>query len=667
MSELVGPLGLAVVSGILLFASFPPFDLGFLGWVALVPLLLALGNVAPRRAGVLGVVSGGVAFLAMMAWMRVFGILAWVLVGAYLAAYVGLFAVLYQWIRAGRTPALGLWAAPVVWTALEYLRSVGVFGFPWGLLGLTQYAYPPVLQGARFTGVFGVSFMLALASSTIATLVAPAASGTTTLRRFLPAVLPGALVGVTLGWGVVTARAPLAGTSFPVAAVQPNVSARTKFDPLRASDHMQTLRRLVVRAGERGAELIVLPETAIPFDLFGRQGVLREVGEWASRARATLIATSLEGGRSNIAVAVSPSGQAISRYDKVRLVAFGEYGLTPGRRFDPLSTPSGRVGVAVCFESIFPDVARALVRNGAELLAVITNDGWFDGTAGVRQHAAHSVLRAVENGRWLLRAANTGLTMVIDPGGRVRGGVPPGTTTILSAQVGLSRHETFYTRMGNLFAWAVLTALGGMLVLPPRRQLAAEVRAPAFQLAAATVALPFVSVYAVLGTRAGWIWPIVLLAYVILFSRSRPAAGWGLTWRGTVPAALWGAGGVVALWSGLALAFRAYGLPVGIPTPPGGWMSGVLAQVIVAAAAETWLRGVAFASVAAWQGAGAAVVVTTVLGLLIHRGLGAEAMAWALVTGALFGVIRMRTGNAVGLIVPHVLGNVAFSTIALLR
>jgi len=659
MNELRGPLVLAAVSGILLFAAFPPLDLGFLGWVALVPLLVALHGLSPQRAGVLGAVAGGIAFLTLMAWMRVFGLLAWLLVGAYLGAFVALFAILHQWIGAGRGPAVGLWAAPVVWIGLEYLRSIGVVGFPWGLLGLTQHAYPPVLQVAKYTGVFGVSFVLVLASSTLASLLSS--------RRLLPALLPVALIAGAVGWGDVAIQGRVPGSSLPVAAVQPNISPRLKFDPLLASANMQTLRSLVIQAGRRGADLIVLPETAIPFDLFGRQGVLREVGGWANRAGATLVATSLEGGRANIAVAVAPSGQAVSRYDKVRLVAFGEYGLTPGRRHAPLWTPSGRVGIAVCFESIFPDVSRALVRNGAEMLAVITNDGWFDGTAGVRQHAAHSVLRAVENGRWVLRAANTGLTMVVDPKGRVRGAVPPRSARILVAQVGRVRTETFYTRRGDVFARAVLVALLGMILLPLRRRLAADVRTSAFQLAAATVALPFISVYFLLGTRAAWAWPVLLLAYVILFARLRPLAAWGLHLRGAAPAALWGVGGVVVLWSGLALALRAYDLPVGIPVPPGGWVTGVLAQFIVASTSEAWLRGVAFTSIAEWLGARIAVMATTVLGVLLYRGLGAEAMAWALVTGALFGLIRMRTGNALGLIVPHVLGNILFSTVALLR
>src|SRR2546428_1683652 len=219
---------------------------------------------------------------------------------------------------------------------------------------------------------------------------------------------------------------------------------------------MDVLQRLVGNAGRRGAELIVLPETAVPLNLFGPGGALVEVGRWAHQARATVIASSLENGVSNTAVAVTPSGTAVSRYDKVRLVAFGETGILPGTRHEPLWTPVGQVGVVICFESIFPDVTRALVRNGAQILTVITNDAWLDGTAGPAQHAAHAVLRAVESGRWGVRAANTGQSMIIDPVCRVRAAISPRQSTVLTSRAGLVDAPTAYAILGDVFVWTGL-------------------------------------------------------------------------------------------------------------------------------------------------------------------------------------------------------------------
>jgi len=651
-------VALAASSGVLLFAAFPPLDLGVLAWVALVPLLIALDGVSSRRALALGGVAGAVAGFGIVSWMRVFGVVPWLLLAAYLGLYVALFAALWRWISAGRAGWVAVWTVPLVWTALEYLRSIGVMGFPWALLGLTQWHAPEVIHVASATGVFGVSFIVALISAAVALAVVR--------QTPRPLLLPVLVVAAVILWGRAQVPPPERG-NLRVAAVQPNVPSRLKFDPLAAPRHMNALRDLVVQAGQQGAVLIVLPETAVPYNLFGPSGVLREVGTWADRAAATVIASSLEDGVANIAAAVAPSGEAVSRYDKVRLVAFGEHGVRPGTRHDPLWTPLGRVGVVICFESIFPDVGRVLVRNGAELLAVITNDGWFDGTSGVAQHAAQSVFRAVETGRWVVRAANTGVTMVIDPAGRIRGRAPSQTATLLVDAVSLVRSETAYARGGDAFAAAVL--LGLLVLAAPRLRsvLAADVRTPAFQQSAAALGLPLIAVWLLLGRVPQGIWPGLVLAFVVVFSGLRPLRAWGFTFRGFGPTLGAGLGGVAVLWAALALAFRAYALPLAMPIPAGGWPAGLIRQLVIAGALEGWLRGVAFTPLAEWQGKGAAVAVGTAAGMLLQRGLGAEAIAWALVTGAAFGVIRARTGNALGLVIPHVLGNVLFSIVAAVR
>ena len=374
--------------------------------MALTPLVLAVHGRPIRQAFGLGYLAGGVAFAGILAWIRVFGLLPWVLLSAYLALYPAAFAVVTRWCATGRPAWRWVWLAAIAWMGLEYLRSIGVFGFPWALLGLTQHRLLPVLQVARYTGVYGVSLLVALAGTSLA--------GVVLVRRPAPAIFPAIVLVLATGWGVRQAHAVPSGT-IVTAAVQPNVPQAQKFDPVSSGARMTALQRLVGNAGRRGAELIVLPETAVPLNLFGPGGALVEVGRWAQQARATVIASSLENGVSNAAVAVAPSGKAVSRYDKVRLVAFGETGIVPGTSHEPLRTPLGRVGVVICFESIFPDVTRALVRNGAQILTVITNDAWLDGTAGPAQHAVHSVLRAVESGRWVVRAANTGPSMVIDP------------------------------------------------------------------------------------------------------------------------------------------------------------------------------------------------------------------------------------------------------------
>ncbi|MDR7588583.1 MAG: nitrilase-related carbon-nitrogen hydrolase [Armatimonadota bacterium] len=649
----------AAASGALFAASFPPADAGWLAWISLTPLLVAARGQPVRRAFGLGYLMGLVGYGGTLLWLRVFGWLPWVLLTAYLALYGGAFAAVASWLARGRRPPWWWpWPTAVAWAALELLRSSGVFGFPWAALGLTQSRWPAVVQVARVAGVFGVSFVVALVSAAV--------SGALVRRRPAPAILPLALLGAVVLWG--STLPPPGPATLRVAAVQPNVPQREKFDPALSEQHRDRLRRLVVQAARSGAELIVMPETAVPGDLFGPQGALEEVGRWAHEARATIIATSLEGGRSNIAVAVAPSGLAVGRYDKVRLVAFGEAGIVPGRRHDPLWTPAGQVGVAICFESIFPGASRALVRGGADLLAVLTNDAWFDGTAGPAQHAAHAVFRAVEQGRWVVRAANTGLSFIVDPAGRITARVPPGQEAVLTGAVGTAGSHTPYARYGDglLLAAAAATALGSVPRLLP--SLRAAWARPGGGDALAAVLLPGVAAAVLLrAPLRWWVWPGVVgavgaaVGVVVRPLPARPRA-----WSDGAAAVAAGAV-VVGLWAAMVWSFRAYGVPVGA-LPTGADLGVVLVrQLVVAAAVELWLRGVAFGALARWAGTGTAVAVTTALGVALQAGLPPEAYAWALVTGVAFGWIRARSRSAAGFILPHALGNVLFAVVGAVR
>jgi apolipoprotein N-acyltransferase len=632
---------------------------GWLAWVSLTPLLVVVRGQPLRRAFGLGYLAGAVGYGGTLLWLRVFGWLPWVLLTAYLSLYAGAFAAVAGWLARDRPAWRWPWPVAAAWAGLELLRSSGVFGFPWAVLGLTQYRLLPVVQVARLAGVFGVSFVVALISA--------GAAGALARRRPAPLILPLILLAGTVVWG---SRLPDPGPpSVRVAAVQPNVPQREKFDPALADRHRARLGRLVAEAARAGAELIVFPETAVPGDLFGPQGALAEVGRWAQQARATIVATSLEGGRSNIAVAVAPSGLAVSRYDKVRLVAFGEAGIVPGRRHDPLWTPAGRVGVAICFESIFPTVARALVAQGADLLAVATNDAWFDRTAGPAQHAAHAVFRAVEQGRWLVRAANTGLSFVVDPAGRVRARIPPGEEAVLVAPVGVGGPVTPYARYGDRLLLAVVS----VAVLGAGPRLVPSIRAalarPGAGDALVAVILPGSAAAALLRAPAPWwVWPAgvaavaAALGVVVGGTRGRRPRAWSA--GGTAVAA---GGAVVGLWALMIASFRAYGVAVG-PLPAGIDLGVALVrQLVVAAAVELWLRGVAFTALARWGGTTAAAAVTTAVGVALQAGLPPESYAWALVTGAAFGWLRARTATAAGFIAPHAVGNVLFSVVATVR
>jgi len=648
-----------------LFAlSFPPADIGLLAWVALVPLLFSIDGLEPGQGFRLGYICGFIGCLLVVAWLRLYGLPVWFLLSAYLALQFAAFAGAYRWITQGRPAWVGVAAVPLLWTSLEYLRSSGPFGFPWALLGLSQHSHLPVIQVARIAGVFGVSWLVALGSACVFSIL---------MRRFVSATIAILLIAVAIAWGNEQVQTPPAAST-QVAALQPNIDPRAKFDPAHAGQIMADLERLTQEAAEGAPALIVFPETALPVNLFGPGGALPEVGRWANTARTTLIASSLENGQSNIAVAVAASGQAVDRYDKVRLVAFGEAGIHPGIQYKPLWTPAGSVGIAICFESIFPEASRTLTRNGARVLAIITNDAVIatnsalDRWSGPEQHAAHAVLRAVETGRWVVRAANTGLTRLIDPSGRIRGEIPRGQPGTLTGQVALKGDSTIYASLGDVFAVGVLAVsvvLSLPLVLP---RLAVQWRRHSFQQAAAATVLPLIAVWVLLRSQvSAWVWMAVLIAFIAIFSMTRRPASWGLSGRGAISSVTLALGVVLLLWLLITSAYRAQQIPILLLAPASGWLRFAAVQLLVAGALESWLRGHAFSALAESVGVVWAIALSTLLSVLLQTGLPPEAYAWAMCTGVAFGLIRARTGNVLGPIAGHALGNLLISAITAVR
>ncbi|HKB07332.1 MAG TPA: apolipoprotein N-acyltransferase [Candidatus Polarisedimenticolia bacterium] len=500
---------LACTSGILLALSYPSADLGALAFIALVPWLLSLRDVGPAASLRRGYLFGFSFFVMLLAWiprvMVTYGgitpLLAWpiyFLLVLYLASYPALFGALLAcaWRRLG---ASSLIAAPIVWVALELARGRLLTGFPWGLLGYTQYRNIPLLQAAAWGGIYAVSFLV-LASNVGLTLLLlrPA----TPLQRAGGAALL-LLVLLAHGGGFVALlaadRAPQ-GETIPVAAIQPNVAQDRKWSPGAEAQILSDLVRLTREAS--GARLIVWPEAASPFSFrrparVGASGFTVEpnqaysevVAGLARSLGATLIAGSVdyaaEGGdlrAFNSAFAFGPDGSILRTYDKVHLVPFGEYvplhrllffvdrmaqgavaDFSSGTRLDPLPTLDGGAATSICYEAIFPELVRRTVRKGAIYLVNITNDAWFGRSAAPRQHLAMAVVRAVENRRYLIRAANTGISAVVDPYGRIQTHTGLMESAVLRATVRPRTDRTPYVRSGDLFAWGcvILTVLLG--------------------------------------------------------------------------------------------------------------------------------------------------------------------------------------------------------------
>ncbi|HKE28463.1 MAG TPA: apolipoprotein N-acyltransferase [Bryobacteraceae bacterium] len=474
-------LFLALASGALLALVFPRYNLVWLAPAALTPMLVALAREPrPWRRFVLGWSAGLVYWLAVCYWIQ------WVLAdyaGVGQAGGWALFALfcVAKSIHMGVfAAAAGIlmrrwWAVPAVaalWTAIE--ATHGFFGFAWLALGNIAIDMSVPLRLAPITGVWGISFVLAMMSTALALAL---------LRR----------PRVQLAWllllpflGFLPPLPPALRGQQTALLLQSNVSETADWTPESLDRGEQEQLSLTLRSAmaqvAHPPSIIVWPEVPAPFYYFDDPHFRAYIDNLARTTRAYLligtVAHTPEGGPLNSAVLVSPAGTPISRYDKVNLVPFGEFvpwpfraivkqisteagDFQPGRRIVVSPADGHKIGTFICYESVFPNFVRQFAANGAEVLFNISNDGWFGKSAARYQHLLIVRMRAAENRRWILRATNDGITATIDSAGRVRGQLPMYEQAASYTGFNYEAQQTFYTRHGDWFPWlcGVLAAL----------------------------------------------------------------------------------------------------------------------------------------------------------------------------------------------------------------
>lgn len=490
------PWGLALFAGLLAALSFPDYNVWPAAWVCLAPLLLALEGAPPGRAFGLGFVMGVGCFGLTIPWfvntMVNFGHmppwLAWVVTGlavAYLSFFTGAFGVAVGalWRRAGAEWAL--LAAPFWWLAFELARGhMPPLAFPWARLADSQYRVLPVIQIADITGEEGVCFLLAFTGAALARMTLWArVRGTGELfpGRWLAAWL--ILAGGPLAYGAAALEAwgRPAGEAVKTAMVQGDIDQNRKWDQDYVLEQLAIYEEDTRKAAADGARFVVWPETAAAFH-FGEGSWLD--GRIMALARELDIAILfgapgmgvVDGERVsyNRAWMVRPEG-AREKYDKVHLVPFGEYvpmsralffvrkmahsigDMLPGERAHNLDAGGFSAGPQICFEVIFPRYTRQQAAQGAGVIANITNDAWFGRSAMSNQSLAMAVFRAVENRIPLVRAAQSGVSAIVQPTGEITGATELfARTTLMGGFVPRTGPLSPYTRSGGAFAWLIL-------------------------------------------------------------------------------------------------------------------------------------------------------------------------------------------------------------------
>ena len=476
-------------------------------WFCLVPLLSAL--LAPNREGnslrvrdaaLLAYVSGVAWYAGNCYWIYrtmhlygnipsipSFGIL--ILFSLYLGLYPGLFGALVAALYAKYSRNLVLLAVPFLWVAVELARA-RITGFPWDLLGYTQVDNLTLTRLAPWTGVMGISFVIAAVN--VLWLIRPLS----TRLKFVP----GAAAFLLTAIAVFTAAHQPSILAEPTQAVatllQENLSVgaeaignkETKQDML-ASFAQLSLHPATPIVPAQPSQIIIWPEA--PADFIDTDPLLRQsVGDLARQANAAVIVNdvtvaSYQGSRPQLYNSASfylPDGTYAGRYDKMHLVPFGEYTpykplfffvgdllddllFIPGSHRSVFTVADKKYGVFICYESIFGDELRHFALNGAQVLVNISDDGWYGDTSAPWEHLDMARMRAIENHRWVLRATNTGVTAVIDPLGRITATIPRHIRTSVQVPFGFETDLTVYSRFGDWFAWLCAIATSLLLLL----------------------------------------------------------------------------------------------------------------------------------------------------------------------------------------------------------
>jgi len=434
---------LCLLSAALLALSNSFSNLGFLACFGFVPLFFALGNKSKVKRFFLAYLTGALFWAGTIYWLVHVTLPGTIILVLYLALYFGVFGI-FVFSPQPTTNPNPIVIIPATWVILEYIRSYLFTGFPWALLGYSQYKILPVIQIADITGVWGVSFLVMLVN--VALYQATRQSGNQAIRKklILPVIC---LAGVLIyGFFKLSPHNPQpTPTPIKISVIQGNIAQELKWDE-RAMDYIVgKYCSLSEKAAGGTPDLIIWPEAASP-GLFGQDDdIFERFYALTKKIKIPILLGAVTRSKDiffNSALLIGSDGRIAGRYDKLHLVPFGEYiplkkflpfletvvpigDINAGKEYtifqirNPKSQIRNKFAVLICFEDLFPELSREFVKRGAGFLVNITNDAWYKSSTAPYQHLQASVLRAVENRVTLARAANTGISGFISPHGKI--------------------------------------------------------------------------------------------------------------------------------------------------------------------------------------------------------------------------------------------------------
>jgi apolipoprotein N-acyltransferase len=486
---------LSILSGVMLTMAFPPGKPDWIIWVSIIPLLKSIENENMSTAFRLGIITGLTHYITLLYWITnvlstygglniIFSISLLVLLCLYLSVYTGIFAMIVS--KLDRSPFMVITIAGI-WVALEYLRTFLFTGFPWCLLGHSQYGHLSLIQIADMSGVYGISFLIVCVNVT-GFLLFPKKDPELNPKKpiIVGLILSSILISGTIMYGNYRLKehddTSKKENNIVVAIVQGNIDQSIKWERGFQRETIEKYMSLTRPCFKWRPKIIVWPETAIPFFFNKDKPESKQLYKIPMESGANFIfgcpAYKRENGKTeyfNRVIYISPEGKIEGQYDKNHLVPFGEYvplkkllpfvyrlvpsagDFSSGNKIIPLQLPGLPSGVLICYEIIFPDISREHVMKGAKILINLTNDAWFGFSSAPYQHLYMSLFRAIENRRPIIRAANTGFSAFIDPCGRILKRGELFTEEILIGRIIPADNPiTFYTRYGDIFAYSMI-------------------------------------------------------------------------------------------------------------------------------------------------------------------------------------------------------------------
>ena len=491
-----------ILSASLLIFSFPNFNVWLFAWFGFVPLFFVLQNKSKSKAFWLSYLTGIIFWFGIINWLVHVTLTGLIVLVLYLALYFSIFGLLVS-AYSLKLRAYSLLLTPSIWVLLEYVRSHFLTGFPWALLGYSQYLNLPIIQIADITGVWGVSFLVMLVNVAVYSVVSRKLSVISAIKKHMAVIL---CIIFTLTYGyfrINNLQLKAYSLKLKVSVIQGNIPQELKWQPSARDNILNRYTQLTERAARDNPHLIVWPEASSP-GVFGEDDRAYEhILKLSEKIKTPLLVGAVvreDEKYFNSAVLISSLNAIAGRYDKLHLVPFGEYiplkkilpfletivpigDITRGGKFTIFRITAGRSGalynfaVLICFEDLFPELSRQFTKKGADFLINITNDAWYKETSAPYQHLQASVFRAVENRLYLVRAANTGVSGFIAPEGKI--------TSLVQDKEGrrifiegyktqefpiYKPHLTFYARYGDIFIAGCFLLLLYGIILPFKKK-----------------------------------------------------------------------------------------------------------------------------------------------------------------------------------------------------